>query len=71
MLGCGTHHVVPSAGTFESPIRASTSYESCMNRRMPNGTYGGVRGGNRKAPHLLDPVRQTLHKFFWHKFFSP
>jgi len=23
---------------------------SCMNRRMPNGTYGGVRGWGRKAP---------------------
>jgi hypothetical protein len=21
-----------------------------MNRRMPNGTYGGVRGGGREAP---------------------
>ena len=21
-----------------------------MNRRMPNGTYGGVRGWGRKAP---------------------
>jgi retron-type reverse transcriptase len=25
--------------------RTSTPCESCMNRRMPNGTYGGVRGG--------------------------
>ena len=25
-----------------------------MNRRIPNGTYGGVRGRGRRLPLLLD-----------------
>ena len=32
-----------------------------MNRRMPNGTYGGVRGWGREAPALLD--------CFWPRFY--
>ena len=27
-----------------------------MNRRMPNGTYGGVRGGGREAPAYSIPA---------------
>jgi hypothetical protein len=41
---CGARQVVRKAGTHEPSRRASTPCESCMNRRMPNGTYGGVGG---------------------------
>jgi hypothetical protein len=27
-----------------------------MNRRMPNGTYGGVRGWGREAPAYSIPI---------------
>ena len=41
-----------TAAAAEHPLpRASASLAaSSMNRRMPNGTYGGVGGGSRKAP---------------------
>ncbi len=39
--------------------RASGSLAvSSMNRRMPNGTYGGVGGGSRKAPTY--PITQDI-----------
>ena len=41
---CGACQVVLPAGTHESSGRISTSCVSYMNRRMPNGTYGGVTG---------------------------
>ena len=40
-----------AAAAEHPPPRASASLApSSMNRRMPNGTYGGVGGGSRKAP---------------------
>ena len=42
---CDHRQVAQPAGTYEPSGRASTSCVSCMNRRMPNGTYGGVGGG--------------------------
>ena len=46
---CGNCQMVRATGAHEPTCRASTLYEPCMNRRMPNGTYGGVRGWDRKA----------------------
>ncbi len=37
-------------GTYEPPYRVSTLSKTITNRRMPNGTYGAVRGRGRKAP---------------------
>ncbi|MGD9579361.1 MAG: hypothetical protein AB7Y74_14080, partial [Syntrophorhabdus sp.] len=37
-------------GTCEPSFRAETFYSSFMNRRMPDGTYGGVRGRGCEAP---------------------
>jgi len=41
---CGARQVVRTAGAHEPSGGTSTPCESCMNRRMPNGTYGGVGG---------------------------
>ena len=41
---CDYRQVAQPTGTHESSGRISTSCVSCMNRRMPNGTYGGVGG---------------------------
>ena len=41
---CDHRQVAQPTGAHESSGRASTPCVSCMNRRMPNGTYGGVGG---------------------------
>ena len=46
----GSYQVAYSAGTCESTLPTSALHAPFVNRRMPNGTYGGVRGGGRKAP---------------------
>ena len=42
--------MVHSAGTHKSAFTTSTFSELVTNRRMPTGTYGGVRGWGREAP---------------------
>ena len=55
-LGSITHayrvsnQMVHSAGTHKLAFRTSTFSELITNRRMPTGTYGGVRGWGREAP---------------------
>ena len=44
----------PCAGTHKPAPYASTLRALFVNRRMPNGTYGGVRGGAGDDPSLLD-----------------
>jgi len=42
---CGHHRqLAQQTGTHEPHCRTSTPWASSLNRRMPNGTYGGVRG---------------------------
>ena len=41
------YQAAPRAGTQEPASLASTSCAFFMNRRMPNGTYGGVGGRGR------------------------
>ena len=36
--------------TCESTLPTSALHAPFVNRRMPNGTYGGVRDGDRKVP---------------------
>ena len=52
---CGNYQVAATTGSYEPPCGASTLNEPCMNRRMPNGTYGGVRGWGREAPAYSMP----------------
>ena len=55
-LGSITHafrvssQMVHSAGTHKPAFTTSTFSELVTNRRMPTGTYGGVRGWGREAP---------------------
>jgi len=42
--------VVHSARTHKYSYTTSTLSELLTNRRMPTGTYGGVRGWGREAP---------------------
>jgi hypothetical protein len=39
-----------------------------MNRRMPNGTYGGVRGWGREAPAYSIPDRGFFEKMILYHF---
>ena len=42
--------MVRSAGTHQPAFATSTFSELVTNRRMPTGTYGGVRGWGCEAP---------------------
>ena len=50
--------IVHSAGTHQSAFTTSTFSELITNRRMPTGTYGGVRGWGREAPAYSMRYRQ-------------
>ena len=41
-------------------LHGTSCFEVMLNRRMPNGMYGGVRG-EKKSP-LLDSIDILLHK---------
>ncbi len=47
---CVPNQMVYSAGTHKPAFATSTFSELVTNRRMPNGTYGGVRGWGRETP---------------------
>src|SRR5512143_1235969 len=61
-LGSITHafrvssQMVHSAGTHQPTCTASMFSELVTNRRMPSGTYGGVRGWGREAPAYSIPL---------------
>ena len=40
----GSRQMAPTSGIHEPSGGTPTPEWSCMNRRMPNGTYGGVGG---------------------------
>ena len=47
---CVSSQMVHSARTHKPTFTKSTFSELITNRRMPTGTYGGVRGWGREAP---------------------
>ena len=42
-------------------LYGTTCFEVMLNRRMPNGTYGGVRGEKKNLPYsiLLHPLEKS------------
>lgn len=59
---CVSSQMVHSAGTHKPAFTTSTFSELITNRRMPNGTYGGVRGWGREAPAYSMCARQGAQR---------
>src|SRR5512143_3522869 len=57
--------MVHSAGTHKPAFTTSTFSELITNRRMPNGTYGGVRGWGREAPAYSMGRRKLRRRLFF------